>query len=146
MPLPDFTATGDLPVDVHVATLSEMISRFGVGTFRRNVLSGRLERIYQLALSTGQLARFAVFGTFVTDKPAPNDEDVFMVMNDNFDVGALVGEARLLFDHATAQNHFGCSVFWIRRLAAIGGEQKAIEDWQIKRDATRRGIVEIIGE
>jgi hypothetical protein len=80
---------------------------------------------------------------FVTDKPAPNDVDVFMIMDDNFDMGAQVGEAKLLFDHSTAQSHFGCSVFWIRRLAAIGGEQSAIEDWQIKRDGTMRGIVEI---
>jgi hypothetical protein len=25
-------------------------------------------------------------------------------------------------------------VFWLRRLAAFGGEQAAIEGWQIKRD------------
>jgi hypothetical protein len=67
-------------------------------------------------------------------------------MNDNFDVAALTGVARLLFDHATAQSRFGCSVFWIRRLAAIGGEQAAIEDWQIKRDGSQRGIIEIVGE
>jgi hypothetical protein len=38
----------------------------------------------------------------------------------------------------------GASVFWIRRLAAIDGEQEALEHWQIKRDNTRRGIVEVI--
>lgn len=27
--------------------------------------------------------------------------------------------------------------------AAVGGEQAAIEDWQIKRDGTERGVVEI---
>jgi hypothetical protein len=58
-----------------------------------------------------------------------------------------VGEPRLLFvDHGTAQDHFGASVFWMRRMAAIGGEQAAIEDWQIKRDGTERGIVEITAE
>jgi hypothetical protein len=31
-------------------------------------------------------------------------------------------------------------------LAAIGGEEAAIEDWQIKRDGTERGIVEITRE
>jgi len=29
------------------------------------------------------------------------------------------------------------------RLAAIGGEEAAIQDWQIKRDGTERGIVEV---
>ena len=87
-----------------------------------------------------------VFGSFITGKEEPNDVDVFMIMDDEFDFGTLVGDARLLFEHATAQSHFGCSVFWVRRLAAMGGERAAIEDWQIKRDGTERGIVEITGE
>ena len=97
-------------------------------------------------VQTGHLARFVVFGSFVTEKHAPNDVDVFMIMDDNFDKGSLKGETRLLFDHGTAQDHFGCSVFWVRRMGAIGGEQAAIEDWQIKRDGTQRGIVEITRE
>jgi len=52
----------------------------------------------------------------------------------------------LLFDHAAAQAHFGASVFWLRRLAALGGEQETIEYWQIKRDGGQRGIVEILSE
>jgi len=101
----------------------------------------------RIALQTGHLARFVVFGSFVTDKPEPNDVDVFMIMDDNFNMRSLVGEARLLFvDHGTAQDHFGASVFWMRRMAAIGGEQAAIEDWRIKRDGTERGIVEITVE
>jgi hypothetical protein len=35
-------------------------------------------------------------------------------------------------------------VFWLRRLAALGGEEHAIAGWQIKRDGTLRGIVEIV--
>jgi hypothetical protein len=35
-------------------------------------------------------------------------------------------------------------VFWPRRLAALGGEQAAVEHWQVKRYGTRRGIVEVI--
>ena len=58
----------------------------------------------------------------------------------------LSGEPRLLFDHATAQDYFGCSVSWMRRLAALDGEQTTIEHWQIKRDGSKRGIVEIISE
>ena len=61
-------------------------------------------------------------------------------------MGQPTGEARILFDHAAAQAHFGASVFWIRRLAAINGEQETIEYWQIKRDGSKRGIVEIISE
>ena len=69
-----------------------------------------------------------------------------MIMDDDFDVEELSGEVSLLFDHATAQSRFGCTVFWIRRLAALGGEQSSIKGWQIKRDGSDRGIVENIGE
>jgi hypothetical protein len=144
VPLPEFTETGDLPPGVHKASLAETVARLGIGSGQRNVVARRLERIHQIASQTGHLARFVVFGSFVTDKNEPNDVDVFMIMDDNFDMGSLVGEARLLFvDHRTAQDHFGCSVFWMRRMAAIGGEQAALEDSQIKRDGTERGIVEI---
>ncbi len=102
--------------------------------------------MYEIAQGTGQLRRFVVLGSFITSKEDPNDVDAFMIMDDEFDVDGLGGEARLLFEHAAAQSHFGCSVFWVRRLAAMGGEQAAIEDWQMKRDGTERGIVEIIGE
>lgn len=78
------------------------------------------------------------------DKQSPNDVDVFLLMDDGFDVSKLQGKARILFDHGAAQAHFGASVFWLRRLAALEGEQAAIEHWQIKRDGTLRGIIEIV--
>jgi hypothetical protein len=146
MSLPDFTESGDLPSGVHRAKLIEVVAQFGSSFDQRKLLALRLERVYGIAARTGHLLRFVVFGSFVTSKPQPNDVDVFMIMDDGFQVGGLTGDARLLFEHAPAQNHFGCSVFWIRRVAALGGEQKALEDWQIKRDGTKRGIVEIVGE
>ncbi len=145
MPLPEFTETGDLPVAMHPATLTEVMTRLGTGTVQRCAVAQRLERIYHLAVGTGHLARFIVFGSFVTDKPDPEDVDVFLLMADTFDVSQVGGETELLFDHMIADAYFGASIFWVRRMAALGGEAVAIEDWQIKRDGTRRGIVEIIG-
>jgi len=67
-----------------------------------------------------------------------------MLMEDTFDSTQMKDQAAIIFDHLAAQNREKASVFWIRRMAAIGGEQAAIEDWQIKRDDTRRGIVEVL--
>jgi hypothetical protein len=106
----------------------------------------RLERIYQVAIGTGQMTRFVVFGSFVSAKREPADVDIFLLMKDTFDMGQLTGETRILFDHAAAQAHFGASVFWLRRLAALGGEEQAIAGWQIKRDGSCRGIIEIVEE
>jgi len=107
-------------------------------------LSDRLRRIHDLASSTGHVARFVVFGSFVTAKSEPNDIDIIMLMEDDFDVSALKGEVALLFDHVVAQTVFGASIFWVRRLAALGGEDDFISRWQIKRDGQLRGIVEVI--
>src|SRR5689334_16630627 len=122
MAIPDFSETGDLPPGVHRATLTQVVERFGTGGTRRRIAS-RLERIHRLAVGTGSVARFVIFGSFITSKPEPNDVDVFLPMEDDFDVGAVAGEAGLVFDHGRAQTQFGASVFWIRRLASLGGEE-----------------------
>jgi hypothetical protein len=146
MPLPPLTPTGDLPVGVHPGTLREVIARFGTDSPHRMLVALRLEHVYRLAVGTGHVARFIVFGSFITNKPEPNDVDIFLLMEDSFDVGMLSGETRLLFEHASAQAHFGASIFWMRRLATFDGEQSTVEYWQIKRDRSLRGIVEIVEE
>lgn len=143
MPLPAITETGDLPQGVHPASLQEVLNRFGEGTVQRRLVGMRLRRLYELAVTTRHVRRFIVFGSFVTGKPEPNDVDVFLVMDDAFDLSQVTGEARLVFDHPTAQAHFGASIFWLRRLAALPDEEEAVRSWQRKRDGTRRGIVEI---
>ena len=142
---PDFDDDGDLPVGIHQATLSEVLNHFGVGSLQRRVVAQRLVRIYDLASGTGRLARFIIFGSFITAKPDPNDVDIFLLMEDSFAPQQVSGEAEIIFDHLASQEYEGASVFWLKKSGAIGGEQKAAEDWQVKRDQTRRGIVEVIG-
>lgn len=144
MPLPAFTDDGDLPSGVQRATLQEVVDRFGTQTPERQAIALRLQRIHKVATATGHLERFMVFGSFVTSKLRPNDVDLFLLMADTFDVTELTGEALLLFEHAAAQAYFGASVFWLRRLAVLDDEKATIEHWQVKRDGSRRGIVEVI--
>ncbi len=146
MPIPHFNSAGDLPVGIYKSTLQEITDRFGVSNAQRKLLILRLKRICQVANLTGQVAHIIVFGSFVTNKIEPNDVDVFIMMENNFEVETLTGESRWLFDHNAADAFFGASVFWLRRIAAFGGEQASMEDWQIKRDGGLRGILEVIGE
>jgi hypothetical protein len=129
---------------IHPATLAELVAHFGSGTPQRQRVAQRLEHIYAQAKASGHLARFVVFGSFVTAKPAPNDVDIFMLMEDDFDVSQVPHDIRIVFDHTAAQNFLGASVFWIRRAAALGGEEATIQHWQITRSGRQRGIVEVI--
>ena len=99
MASPPLTDVGELPLGVHRAHLSEVLGRFAVGSAQRRAVALRLARIYRLAETSDHLARFVVFGSFVTAKPEPADVDVFLFMEDAFDASHLAGEARLLFDH-----------------------------------------------
>jgi hypothetical protein len=48
---------GYLPPGVHVATLDEIIERFGTATPRRQVLAGRLRELFSRVLSVKQRCR-----------------------------------------------------------------------------------------
>ena len=141
---PGFNDRGDPPEGIHPATLEDVFSCFA-RTPRRALIARRLARVDRLARSTGHLARLIVFGSFITAKIEPNDGDIFLLMDDSFDMRQVLPEASFVFDHAAAQNVLGASVFWIRRAAALGGEEATLAHWQLKRDGGKRGIVEVVG-
>ncbi len=74
---PNFDDSGDLPPGIHKANLSEVTEHFGKGVPQRHAMARRLAHIYTLAAQTGHLARFIVFGSFVTAKLDPGDVDVY---------------------------------------------------------------------
>jgi hypothetical protein len=67
VPIPPLTPSGDLPPGVHPATLREVLDRFGSGSAQRRAAALRLARIHEVASVAGHVARFIVFGSFVTD-------------------------------------------------------------------------------
>ena len=124
--------------------MQPLTSRFGVSTPQRHALTSRLIGIYELAQATEKLERFIVFGSYITSKPVPNDVDIVLVMRDDFNVLACDNDTKKLFDHVEAQAEFRASVFWIRpSLLFLITTDEFIVEWQIKRDRTRRGIVEV---
>jgi hypothetical protein len=65
-------------------------------------------------------------------------------MRDDFDVQVCDEESRQLFNHPRAAEAFGASVFWIRpALLVLETLEEFIAHWQVTRDQTRRGIVEV---
>src|SRR4051794_15614532 len=102
---PEFDEGGDLPVGVYWANLAEVVEHFGLGTLQRRIVAQRLTRIYDLAHNTGQVARFIIYGSFVTANPSPNDVDIFLLMEDTFDKSQTSGETATIFDHLTTENN-----------------------------------------
>jgi hypothetical protein len=113
MPLPDLNEFGDLPEGRHVASLDEVLTRFGSGTPQRQAVSDRLRRIHSLALATGRLDRLVIFGSYVSDVAEPNDVDVILVMRNDFATENCPAESLALFDHTRADEELGASVFWV---------------------------------
>jgi len=124
--------------------IDEVIARFGSGTSQRRAVTARLLRVYTLAKATGDLERLIIFGSYVTIDPNPNDVDIVLIMRDDFRVEACREETRKLFDHASATEEFGASIFWMRpSMLILETLADFINHWQIMRDRTLRGIVEV---
>ena len=140
----DFNELGDLPVGVYRAKIADVIAHFGRGTAQRAAVTARLERVYELARSTGCLQRFVIFGGYVTAEPKPHDVDVFLVMRGGFQPRDAPPETQGLFRHGTAQSEFGASVFWVNAGTSFADTEDLIVGWQTRRDLQRRGIVEVM--
>ena len=144
--LPPFTESGDLPPGIYPAGWVEIEERLSKGTEARRRAFAKLRLINELARRTGHLARFLVFGSFVSTIEDPRDVDVVLVMAERFQLEMAPREARTLFSHADADARFGASIFWLREgMLPEHVMQLFLETWQTKRDGTRRGIVEVIG-
>lgn len=144
MTLPNLNLASELPEGIHKATIDEVIAHFGSGTRQRVTVTRRLQRIYQLAKSTGHLERVLIFGSYITAKPEPNDVDVVIIFHDDFDMAVCSEEVKNLLNHQQAAAEFGASIFWIRpSLLFLETLDEFIASWQIKRDGTCRGIIEV---
>jgi hypothetical protein len=143
--MPPFNVQGDLPSGVYRATLAEVLERFGYGAPQRIIVTERLQRVIALAQGTGKLERVFIWGSYVTEKPEPGDIDLFLVMAPDFMSNDYTGATRSVFDSATAERTLGATVFWMN--SGAGTEPMIasfLEQFQIRRDGGRRGIVEVV--
>ena len=133
-----------MPEGIHRATETEVVSRFAIGSARRQWLGERLRDLLGMAKATGKMEQVFLWGSFVTSKESPNDLDVLLVMAADFDLDQLPGERRVLFDYAQARIHFHADVFWTK--VSIGQETLGLwlDTYQVGKDFKRRGIVEVI--
>ncbi len=128
---------------MHVADWPTFHSRFGIFSPRRLWLSARFRTLIDLAATTGKLRRVFIWGSFVTSKPEPNDIDVLLIMNEDFEVEKAGIESQGVFDFVRARLMFGSDVFWAR--ISIGEQTLDLwlDTYQVSRTFRKRGIVEL---
>src|SRR5438093_1129425 len=80
--IPPFHPNGYLPEGLYSCSEAEAIFRFGTGRQRRRLVL-RLRRWIELARRVG-VRRLLVDGSFVTDKPEPEDIDAVVLLPLNF--------------------------------------------------------------
>jgi hypothetical protein len=81
--IPAINDDGYLPPGVHQATLAEVAERFGQETELRPVQMESLNWLVDVARRAGAL-RLIVNGSFVTDRPEPNDVDCVLLIGPGF--------------------------------------------------------------
>jgi hypothetical protein len=142
--LPQLNENGDLPPGVHAAGWTEIELRFRTGNGARVRAISTLKHLHELAVRTGALSFFYVFGSFVSAAHTPRDVDLILVMRGDFRLEDCPRESLTLFSHADAEARYGASIFWLREgMVPDAAMREFLRVWQTKRDGTVRGILEV---
>jgi hypothetical protein len=117
MPIPNFDENGLLPEGIHDCTWAELAERFCrfQSTDRRPELCRRLQQMVE-ALRSAKMAREIIIdGSFVTNKPQPNDIDLILVLPADWDLAAeLTPDAYNLISKNRVRKRFGFDIFIAR--------------------------------
>ena len=90
MPIPHLNEQGLLPPGIYDCSLEEIGERFGTfqSTDRRPRLNEKLQVFLQQVRSTNLAIAVIVDGSFATNKAAPNDIDLILVLPSSHDLRA----------------------------------------------------------
>jgi hypothetical protein len=83
VPIPEFTEDGLLPAGVHIATLQEVVGRFGAISLQGRAIAASLTWAFGAARRAG-VAQFVIDGSFVDAKPEPNDVDCVLLLGEGY--------------------------------------------------------------
>ena len=82
--IPEFDEKGQLPPGIHLATIDEIIERFGHGSEEREAGSQSIHWLIPMCKRAG-IARVIINGSFVTDCRNPRDVDCILVPGVGFE-------------------------------------------------------------
>jgi hypothetical protein len=81
--IPEFNDLGYLPPGVHIATIDEVVARFGHGDAQREAQAESLQWLLSLCQEAG-VSRMLINGSFVTSRVEPNDVDIALLQGPDY--------------------------------------------------------------
>ena len=106
MPIPLLRDDGTLPPGIYRATFTETFAVFGQGAARQDKAE-LLKIVVEAARQYPTIKRVLVWGSFVTNKPDPNDLDYSIVVGKDFSPELIRKEHRRFFVPAEARQYYG---------------------------------------
>jgi hypothetical protein len=132
--LPRFDEHGNLPPGIHLASVEEVVERFGSGSAEREVEIRELVELIDWA-RRHSVRRVIINGSFVTSKQRPNDVDLVVLP------GAGAGNENVAIEFEPAGWPF------LQILVAADDEDLerwATSDFATDREGRGKGVVEVI--
>ena len=146
MPVPDLNSDGMLPVGIFDCTLEEIRQRFGAFkcSDRRPRLFARFEDLV-IAMKRAKIFEAVLIdGSFVTDKPVPNDIDLVAVLRPGHDFERVFPMFEYaLLSRQLLRQRFGFDVMVVERDSSL--YNKAVEFFGRVRESTqlRKGLLRL---
>jgi len=144
MKLPELNSDGYLDPGIYLASLDEVLQRFGTGTPTRQRQGNLLSLIIESARKYLTIKRILLWGSFVSARPEPGDVDYSIVVDPRHRLATIEPKDRRFFVPFDARIHYGADVRYLV-LFEYPSEQFAeiilflCED----RNGKQRGILEV---
>lgn len=138
-----FDTNGQLEPGIYLLAPADVVELFGQATARREQLARVFTEIIARFRATGVVRRCWLGGSFATQKPAPGDVDLWVLVADDSDAVTLSWQFADIFEHERAKLVYGADIFWMTESGAATMLNKVLECLQTTRDGTVRGIIEI---
>jgi hypothetical protein len=142
--LPDFNADGYLEPGLYLASLEEVLRRFGTGTPVRERQGELVRLVVERARCYPTIKRVLLWGSFVTAKPEPGDLDYSIVVDPRHPRTNIAPEDRRFFVPVEARLFYGVDRMYLVVYEYPPGTFADVLDF-IGQDRQQRprGVVEV---
>lgn len=143
MTIPPFENNGNLPPGIHYCTWDEFVARFETTPLRSRLIQGLLKAMEQLKAAGCRI--IYINGSFVTQKPEPNDFDACWE-SDGVNIEYLRNNAPLLINYYERRTELKFKYKGDIFPAEMQAEETGLsflELFQLDRKQNRKGIIAI---